>query len=661
MKLSALGYDLSLSKSQEQTQQQTSDEDKQRIRKAIEKLKEFKTGKAALEQRIIENEKWYKTQHWDIIRTKAADPNNPEPTTAYLFSMIANKHADAMDNYPEANMLPRKKSDKEEAKNLSDIIPIVIDRSEFRLTYDDAWWYKLKHGFCAYGTFWNPDLENGLGDIDIYRVNALNLFWEPGIENLQDSSDLFVLDLVDNDLLKDQYKNILPSDFSGSKIIEIAELVLDDTVVTKDKSVVVDWYKKARVNGKTIVHLTKFIDEYKLASTMDDENTAETGLYLHGEYPIDFDVLFPMDGTPIGFGYIDVIRNPQMYIDKLDQIITRNAAMAGKPRFLIKDNGAIDPKAVLDFSQDVIFVQGSVDEEHIRIFRTDALPNFIIEHRQAKIEEMKDTAGASDFSRGQANGSVTAYSAILALQEAGNKLSRDMIGRSYMTFCKVVYKTMSLIEQYYTDARDFRIEGKNSGEERYAEYDNSGMQEQQIPPQWQGAGLIQHPDNPKLQVPSIQDPMTGELVPHPDYEPEFRKPIFDIKVRAEKQSPFSKMAQNEMGKELFNMGFFNPQRAVEAVMALEMMQFEGKETIMQKVQENGDMQQQLEQMQQQYQQQMQQYQQQIQQSQQQMQQMAAIIQKLTGQDMGQTDNILEEQKQKERLMMANGGNQLQAG
>ena len=659
MRLSAMGYDLSLSKNQGQQQEQkqmTSDDvSRSEIRKAIERLKEFKIGKASLENRIIENEKWFKTQHWDVIRTKAKDNSEPEPTTAYLFNMIANKHADAMDNYPEANMLPRKKSDKDEAKILSDIIPIVVDRSEFRLTYDDAWWYKLKHGCSAYGTFWNPDLENGLGDIDIFRVNLLNLFWQPGIENIQDSSDVFVLDLVDNDLLRSQYKdkNILPDDFSGSKIIEISQLILDDIVVTKDKSVVVDWYKKTIINGKTVVHLTKFVDEYKLASTKDHPDTAETGLYLHGEYPIDLDVLFPMDGTPVGFGYIDIVKNPQMYIDKLDQIITRNAALAGKQRFIVKDNGSIDPKTVLDYSQDMILVQGNVDEEHIRIFQANPLPNFIIEHRKNKIEEMKDTAGASDFSRGQAGGGVTAYAAIQALQEAGNKLSRDMIGRSYITFAKIIYKTMALIEQYYTDERDFRVEGKNNGDEQYVSYDNSGMQEQQIPPQWQGAGLIPHPDNPKIQVPSQIDQATGQQIPDPNFKPQFRKPIFDIKVRAEKQSPFSKMAQNEMSKEMFNLGFFSPQRAVEAVIALEMMQFEGKELVMQKVQENGNMQQQMQQMQQQFQMQMQGYQNQ-------MQQMAAIIQKLTGQDMGQTDSILAEQKQKERLALANGGNQLQA-
>ena len=41
--------------------------------------------------------------------------------------------------------------------------------------------------------FWNPELEDGLGDIDIRFLDILNVFWEPGITNLQASRNLFVV------------------------------------------------------------------------------------------------------------------------------------------------------------------------------------------------------------------------------------------------------------------------------------------------------------------------------------------------------------------------------------------------------------------------------------------------------------------------------------
>ncbi len=118
-------------------------------------------------------------QHWELIRKKNASENDPEPVTAYLFNTVANKHADAMDNFPDPVILPREESDIPESESLTDIIPVIMEKNNFEEIYSNAWWYKLKHGFDVYGTFWNPELENGLGATDIRYVDALNIYWEP--------------------------------------------------------------------------------------------------------------------------------------------------------------------------------------------------------------------------------------------------------------------------------------------------------------------------------------------------------------------------------------------------------------------------------------------------------------------------------------------------
>ena len=45
----------------------------------------------------------------------------------------------------------------------------------------------------------------------------------------------------------------------------------------------------------------------------------------------------------------------------------------------------------------------------------------------------------------------------------------------------------------------------------------------------------------------------------------YRVPVFDLKVKAQKKNPFSQLTQNEMAKELYQMGFFNPQMAQAAM------------------------------------------------------------------------------------------------
>ena len=73
--------------------------------------------------------------------------------------------------------------------------------------------------------------------------------------------------------------------------------------------------------------------------------------------------------------------------------------------------------------------------------------------------------------------------------------------------------------------------------------------------------------------------------------------IFDIKIEAEKRSPFSRAAQNETVKELYGMGLFAPENATAALVCLEGLEFEGKDQIKRQVQENSIMLQQMQKMQ----------------------------------------------------------------
>ena len=63
----------------------------------------------------------------------------------------------------------------------------------------------------------------------------------------------------------------------------------------------------------------------------------------------------------------------------------------------------------------------------------------------------------------------------------------------------------------------------------------------------------------------------------------YRRPVFDIKIKAQRRNPFSRMSQNELAKELYGMGFFVPEKAQEALGALELMEFEGKDQVVEQV------------------------------------------------------------------------------
>jgi hypothetical protein len=536
--------------------------DKKAIEKATEILKKYKDGKKNLESRIVEEEQWWKLRHWDVINNSGkgkGQTDRPEPTSAWMFNSLSAKHADIMDNYPEPNVLPRERSDEESAKMLSSILPVIYERNNYEETYSDAAWYKIKHGVAAKGVFWNTELEEGLGDVDTQFIDMLNIFWEAGITDIQASRNLFIVSLKDNDLLEAEYPQLKGK--VGGKVIDVKEYVYDDAVDVSDKSVVVDWYyKKRNQAGKIVLHFCKFVGNEVLFASENEPEYAESGFYAHGMYPIVFDVLFPEEGTPVGFGYISIMKSPQMYIDKLQQVILENTIKATKPRFFAKKNVGINIDEFKDDTKDIVYVEGDINEERLRQIDIQQVSGSTLNILQMKIDELKETSSNRDVSQGSSSGGVTAAAAISALQEAGNKQSRDMIAASYRSYTRECYLSIELIRQFYDETRSFRIVGE-TGKYEFVDFNNQMMQGQAIPPAYQG-----------------QEREEG-------YIELFKKPVYDIVIKPQKRSPYSKMAQNELAKEMYNMGFFNPQLAEQSMTALELMDFDGIEGVKDKVQQ----------------------------------------------------------------------------
>ena len=536
---------------------------KEQIHEANVILQRYKEGKANLERRIVDNEQWYKLRHWECMRDKAQDI---QPSSAWLFNCIANKHADAMDNFPSPNILPREEGDKGEAEMLTSIVPVILDQCEFEQTYSDVQNYKLKTGTGVYGVFWDKSKLNGLGDIAINKIDIINLFWESGIMDIQKSRNVFHLELADNDLLMGAYPQLQGK--LGSATLDITKYVYDDKVDTTNKSIVVDWYYKKSVNGKTVLHYCKYVNDEVLFATENDPNFADRGWYDHGLYPFILDPLFSVEGTPTGFGYIDVGKSSQEYIDRGNQAIMKNMLVNAKPRYFIRNDGSVNEEEYADTTKDFIHVDNNLGQDSIMPVQGNSLNAIYVEVINNKIEELKETTGNRDVSTGGTTGGATAAASIAALQEAGSKLSRDNNKASYRAFRKMCLMVIELIRQFYDLPRCFRIMGEN-GTARFVQYSNAG-----ITPQPQG-GIEMGVD-------------MG-----------YRLPLFDIEVTAQKQSPYSKMSQNELALQFYGAGFFNPQMADQSLACLEMMDFDRKHFIMQRIAQNGTMYQQMMQMQQQ--------------------------------------------------------------
>ena len=522
-----------------------------RLRRARQDLNRYREGKANLERRVIENEQWYRLRHWECIRKGAG--SQVEPTSGWLFNAIANKHAEAMDNYPSPNVLPREEGDREKAQALGSILPVILQQEDFEDTYDRVMDDKLKSGTGIYGVFWDPEKLEGLGDISIRRVDILNLYWEGGITDIQQSRNVFYLRLWDNDLLLERYPQ-LEGKLSGAAE-QGNRYVYDDRVDTADKSAVIDWYYKKRQGGKTVLHYCKFVGDTVLFATENEENYRDRGWYDHGLYPFVLDPMFRTAGSPCGFGYIDVAKSAQEYVDRGNQAILQNLLANARPRHFIRADGAVNEEEYGDMTRDFVHVDGNLGEDSIKPISGKSLSDIYVTVIANKIDELKEVTGTRDVTTGGTIHGVTAASAIAAMQEAGSKLSRDSNMASYRAFRKVCLMAVELIRQFYDLPRAFRILGPQGGVE-FITFSNAALK-----PQDQGVEL--------------------------GVELGVRTPLFDIEISAEKQSPYSRLSQNEMAMQFYSAGLFDPARSTEALTALDMMDFNGKSALVEKVRQNG--------------------------------------------------------------------------
>lgn len=485
------------------------------VRDSFDRYTEYKRP---LDDKIVEDNKWFYSQ---LRYSDSGD--RLQPSTSFVFNAIANKHADAMDNFPEVSVLARTQNDEPEAKALSEIVPLQLDISGFKNVYCRNWWSKLKNGAAVYGVFFDNQANNGIGDIKITNVDLLNIFWEPYITDIQKSEFIFSVDFISTKQLKRIYpkKRIVPYS-DESKIRKKLYRRWGDEQY--DKSLVVDCYYK----NESGVQLIKFCGDEILDST---EDRGMSTLYAHGKYPFVIDVMYPGEDTIVGLSVIDVMKNPQEYINRLDTIISKNAFMSGKVRFMVKDNGGINEYELTDLSQDIIHVAGSVDESNIRQLQTAPLDGFIVNHRQNKIAEIKEVSGNRDFQQGGTSGGVTAATAISTLQQAGEKLSRDMIFQSYESYREIVYMCIELIREFFTEPHFYRVENEK-GTYKYISY--------------------------------VSDKKKCE---------------FDIEVSVQKNNPNSRQEQNLLARELYSMGVFDSENVEKSLILVELMQFDGKEKV----------------------------------------------------------------------------------
>ncbi len=517
----------------------------------MEILKAYHAGLAKTKARIVASENWWKLRNTAQERQETALGRDGGfvSRSGWLHNVIVSKHADAMEDYPEPVILPREPSDQAVARMLTAIVPCVLEQNQFEEVYSDVMWQKMKFGTGVYKVVWDPGKLGGLGDIRVEKVNILNLYWEPGVTDIQKSRYFFHAELVSREQLLEQFPELEGQ--LKAEVFTPVKFLYDDSVSASGKVAVIEVY----YHKGGLLHYAKFAGGVLLYATENDPELCCRGLYDHGRYPYEFDALFPIEGSPCGYGYVDVCRSPQTEIDLLKTSFVRNAMVGSTPRYFARSDGKINEEEFLDLSNPIVHVAGTLDETALRQVSHTSLDGSYIQVLRDAVDELRETSGNTETATGNISSGVTAASAIAALQEASGKGSRDSCRGSYRVYRRVVGLCLELMRQFYDAPRSFRILGE-LGEGAFVSFDNAGLVAQS---QGMAFGL----------------------------DMGMRLPVFDIRIEAQRKNAYSRLSQNELAVQFFQLGFFDPARAEQALACMQMMDFDGKDELMQRIAAGG--------------------------------------------------------------------------
>ncbi len=497
------------------------------IDEACRCFRDYAGDKEKTVKRIKDDERLYRSWYEKDAHSLKKDFQS---STSFIFSSIENACATSSENFPSANILERSPDGTAVADTLSMILPVVLDNGGFRKTYKNNMRNKLKYGTAVYSVTYNE----GTGNIDIRSVDILDVFVDYNISDIQDSRFIFVVSSVDNELLRFRYPELAEL-FTGDSTVE----TLTDTVRMRSRSSVTDCYYK-KPDGA--VHMFKVCNG-RIIDATEDKAGYERGLYNHGLFPFVFDVMYPVEHCPFGFGMIDIAKAVQIEIDRLDEGITSLILMGSRPRYLAKKNCGIDLDVFTDIKNAIVEYEGDPDALIPIVLKE--LNQYYCSFRDTKKDELKELLGNRDFQQGATSGGVTSGTAISILQQSGEKRSRMMFDDSYMCFEEMVSMVLELLRQFCENEQVFRTEDA-LGQKTFVAFSRDLLYKDGMP------------DNAALE--------------------------FDIKVTAQKENPYSAEALNALLLQFFTAGMLSDGNLEKALLIFKNMQFEGKDPFISDIQ-----------------------------------------------------------------------------
>jgi len=398
--------------------------------------------------------------------------NKPEyksdEVSNFIFSTIETIKPIMTDNNPKIMVLPKKPAELSVLDNIQNIIDYEWTRAKMEIVLPQAITLALQIGTAIIGVFWDGNDDKGLGNVDIQLINPFNFFPDPMATSIDNAEYVIYATYQHVNKLKNKYpkkvdkliggtinqKNLVPH---ANNVSEVDNVVLVLECWMKDYATI-EVEEEDEQGNKVKKRIRKYprgrviVCAPELQIILEDKENP----YEDGKFPFKILKCYDIPFEFWGKGEVEQLLSPQTYINDLMNQIIDNAKLTANMPWLIDKNSGIG-KGQLTNRPGLIIRKNPGSE--VKRLQPPAMPNYVGDMVQTLKGDIEIISGIHDVTQGRKPGSISAASAIIALQEAAQARVRLKV--------KIMEQTLSdLGQMWYNRIRQFWLTN------RYVRFEN---------------------------------------------------------------------------------------------------------------------------------------------------------------------------------------------
>lgn len=386
----------------------------------------------------------------------------------YIFSTLETIRPIMTDNNPKFIALPRTELGKEISRKIQLALDYEWDREQVSTKLTKSILTSLQTGTSIVYLPWDKTDNKGKGNVKWINVNPLSIYPDPMATSFDDAEYViyatyknvntvkslfpqFASKITGADVDIPEIVNMLPAQPVHNQVLILEMWCKDYTYVDVEEEIdgVKTIKKKRRFpNGRVLTVAPRF------GLILSDKSNP----YRDGKFPFiaikDYDIPFEFWGK----GEVEQLLSPQKTMNELNNAIIDNAKHTANTIWIVDKNSGIPYGGLMN--RPGLVVRKNPGSE-VQRPQPPSIPSYV----QQKLEEMKYDmqliAGVNEVTMGMSSGGVTAATAIMALQEAGQARIRLKVRLMEQALSQVASMWYSRMQQFWTDDREIRIADVN--------------------------------------------------------------------------------------------------------------------------------------------------------------------------------------------------------